>query len=405
MVGSNQSDFPYAAVLAVWLGWTFIIVPRMVMSPLLPIIEGDFMISHETAGWLMSGYLLPYGFMQVLAGVLSDRFGRRNFIITAVFLSSLAGCLVFFAQSFAQLLILRILAGLSAGMFFAPSTAYISAHTHARERGKAFGIIFVGGSLANVLVNLSTALGAAEILPWRLIFVLFSLPGLVFAPFMISVLRESELGHATRQDRSFQLGALLGVLRMRSVVFLLLFALVSNVWWWSFTTFAVTYFVKGRGLDIPEASFLMTLFFALGVFRNPSAGFLADRFGYYKPAIFSIAVDTLATFLIPRVATGFPVMGLLVLWGVLGEMSWISFNVFIAEVVPLRVAGAFFGLYNALGFFTGTAGPVLFGRVADIAGFGPFFDLAFVIQALSLLLALGVRERRPTASGQTPLNV
>jgi MFS family permease len=215
---------------------------------------------------------------------------------------------------------------------------------------------------------------------------------------MISVLREIEPGHATRQDRSFQLGALLGVLRMRPVVFLLLFALVSNIWWWSFTTFAVTYFVKGRGLGIPEASFLMTLFFALGVFRNPSAGFLADRFGYYKPAIFSIAVDTLATFLIPRVATGFPVMGLLVLWGVLGEMSWISFNVFIAEVVPSRVAGAFFGLYNALGFFTGTAGPVLFGRVADIAGFGPFFDLALVIQVLSLVLAFGVRESRGRAS-------
>jgi MFS family permease len=125
---------------------------------------------------------------------------------------------------------------------------------------------------------------------------------------------------------------------------------------------------------------------------------LADRFGYYKPAIFSIAVDTLATFLIPRVATGFPVMGLLVLWGVLGEMSWISFNVFIAEVVPSRVAGAFFGLYNALGFFTGTAGPVLFGRVADIAGFGPFFDLALVIQVLSLVLAFGVRESRGRAS-------
>jgi len=393
VTGSNRAVFPYVPVIAVWLGWTFIILPRMVMSPLVPVIEGEFRISHETAGWLMSGYLLPYGLMQILAGMLSDRIGRKKFIVAAVILSSLSGCLVFAAQSFAQLLVLRVLAGLSAGMFFAPSTAYVSALTDPRHRGRAFGIIFIGGSLANILVNFSTALGAADILPWRLIFVLFSIPGLVFGPLMIYLLTESHSGPESKDRSSFHLDIFVATLKRRSIVFLLLFALISNVWWWSFSTFAVTYFVKGRGLGIPEASLLMALFFALGVLHNPLAGFLTDRLGYYKPALFSIAIDTLATFLIPRMSLGFPMLVVFVLWGILGEMSWIAFNVFIAEAVPTRVIGFFFGLYNALGFFTGTVGPVLFGRVADVAGFGPFFDLALAIQVVSLICAFGVRER------------
>ena len=82
------------------------------VAPLLVDLSREFRISVGTAGLLAAASAVPQALASPFAGLLSDRFGRRPMIVTAltaVGALTLAGAA---APSFMALLVLRLLAGL-----------------------------------------------------------------------------------------------------------------------------------------------------------------------------------------------------------------------------------------------------------------------------------------------------
>ena len=55
-----------------------------VVAPLLPAIATDFETSIARAGYVVSGYLLPYGLFQLAYGPLADRFGKVRVSVYAM---------------------------------------------------------------------------------------------------------------------------------------------------------------------------------------------------------------------------------------------------------------------------------------------------------------------------------
>ncbi len=47
-----------------------------VVAPLLPTLAAELGVSLSQSGWLVSAYLLPYGFCQLMFGPLADRYGK-----------------------------------------------------------------------------------------------------------------------------------------------------------------------------------------------------------------------------------------------------------------------------------------------------------------------------------------
>jgi MFS family permease len=80
-------------------GWICNYIVRMAFSPLLEPVMAEFGLSHAEGGLLFSVFFYGYVAMQVPAGLLGDRFGRKRVLVlgilnTVAFSSSLVAPVV-----------------------------------------------------------------------------------------------------------------------------------------------------------------------------------------------------------------------------------------------------------------------------------------------------------------------
>jgi len=134
-----------------------------IVLPLLPLYADRFGASGTQVGLLITVYSVAQFFLAPLWGRLSDRFGRRPFLILGL-LGSAASYLVFaYAGSLAVLFLSRIMAGIG-GATVPVAQAYISDITPPERRagnlgliGAAFGLGFIfGPALGGVLAPISS---------------------------------------------------------------------------------------------------------------------------------------------------------------------------------------------------------------------------------------------------------
>ncbi|MFQ6076441.1 MAG: MFS transporter [Candidatus Bathyarchaeia archaeon] len=387
----SKGGFPYRVVATVWFGWLSIMLPRMIITPLIPTIKEDYGLTNAQAGLLMTGYLYPYSSMQIPAGTLCDRFGTKRLIILALKGSSSMALMIWLTRGFPEMLTFRVLAGVLAGMWYAPSTTLLTLTVKEEDRGKALGMVFTGASLSDVIIYALVGLIGVERFDWHYYFLFCSLPGLLCALLVGTTTREPSLPSPVKEGVSGGRESVVEVLKERPVLSNIVFTIVIFLLTWSLRTFLPTYFVEHRLLSDSEASLLMIVYASTMILGGPLAGYLVDRLGYRLPALVSLAVLCIVILALPSVPMGLPTAAILILWGLAGGWSLTAFNVLLIETVPPRVRGTFLGIYNSASFMGAATGPYLLGYVADVAGFGSFFMAALVLCVLATLIAATIK--------------
>ncbi|MGH7264047.1 MAG: MFS transporter, partial [Candidatus Rokuibacteriota bacterium] len=113
---------PWQSYHTVWallvFGWVANYMIRMALSPLLEPVMAEFGLTHAQAGFLFSVFFYGYVAMQVPAGLLGDRFGRKRVLVTGVLLVAAAALLTGLGRSLAVLGLARLVTGLAQGMYF-----------------------------------------------------------------------------------------------------------------------------------------------------------------------------------------------------------------------------------------------------------------------------------------------
>ncbi|MBI1892838.1 MAG: MFS transporter, partial [Candidatus Rokubacteria bacterium] len=171
---------PWQAYHTVWallvFGWIANYMVRMAFSPLLEPIMAEFRLSHAEAGFLFSVFFYGYIAMQIPAGLLGDRFGRKRVLIAGILLVALSTLMTGLARTLLVVAVARLVTGLAQGMYFANDRPIIAAATPRDRLAAGQGVSFSGLGLGNALgVIVGGALG--EIMPWRGVFlVLMVLP-------------------------------------------------------------------------------------------------------------------------------------------------------------------------------------------------------------------------------------
>jgi DHA1 family bicyclomycin/chloramphenicol resistance-like MFS transporter len=85
------------------------------MLPALPLIGRDFGVSNANQlQWIITAYLIGSGLGQLLYGPMSDRFGRRPILLTALCLYVVLSLLTSLAPGLRPLIALRVFQGISA---------------------------------------------------------------------------------------------------------------------------------------------------------------------------------------------------------------------------------------------------------------------------------------------------
>ena len=115
-----------------------------VVSPLLPFISEAYYVSPETTGWMVTVFAVTYAFSAPLFGWLSDKKGRRTFIMFGLLLFAISNTLTAFAPSFLWLIVSRILAGFSVAAITPLIYAIIGDIAPSNKKGTWLSIVVSG---------------------------------------------------------------------------------------------------------------------------------------------------------------------------------------------------------------------------------------------------------------------
>src|SRR4051812_6602203 len=140
-----------------------------VVAPLLPSIATEFHISVATAGYLVSGYLLPYGLFQLAYGPLADRFGKVRVSAYAMVAFSVGTALCGVFSSFAGVLLARAFTGAAAAALIPLTIAYIGEVVPYSRRQASLAMLMASSGAAQAF---STSAGGlvAVVVSWRDVF-------------------------------------------------------------------------------------------------------------------------------------------------------------------------------------------------------------------------------------------
>lgn len=61
-----------------FLGWVAIYAGRTVLNPIMPMIQTEFGLSKTELGMISSLFFLAYTTLQIPAGILGDKIGRKK---------------------------------------------------------------------------------------------------------------------------------------------------------------------------------------------------------------------------------------------------------------------------------------------------------------------------------------
>ena len=86
-----------------------------IILPVLPEIAASFSLSVAGIGFALVSFTLAEAAMTPVAGILSDRFGRKAVLLPALLVFAMGGVLGVFARTWEEFILCRILQGLGAG--------------------------------------------------------------------------------------------------------------------------------------------------------------------------------------------------------------------------------------------------------------------------------------------------
>jgi len=111
-----------------------------ILSPLLPSLAEALGATGFWVGMIFSGYAISRAIIMPIMGGLSDKYGRRIFIVSGLLILAVISLLYLPAHTEYTLTAVRLLHGLAAGMIIPVAMAYAGEVAQEGKEGKTMGI-------------------------------------------------------------------------------------------------------------------------------------------------------------------------------------------------------------------------------------------------------------------------
>jgi MFS family permease len=387
-------------------GWVTNYMVRSSLSPLLIPILQEFKLSYAQGGILATAFFYAYTFMQLPAGHLGDRLGRKVVLVFCTSWWGLMSLMTGLAHSFTSLFIFRFLTGFGEGAYFSNDRPIISAYTPEKKRGIGQGVSFIGLGIG-MFIGVSLAGWISDHWGWRSVFILYAFPSFC-ASFLIYRLVEEPPRTEKKDDDGFKDEVENKGKPSYSLIFknrdlwLLYLGGISGIYaLWVVGTWAPAMFKEMGVKTLAQSSFYSSL---LGISAIPGlaiTGLISDRLarkGKGRKGLIAIEFFfiSLCMFLLGRgLKTGMNIylfiffffMAGFFIWG-----HWAAFYALLPDIVPYEILGTAYGLTNTIHFTGSLIAPWVTGWVKDVtASFSWGLYLSAIFCILGGILILAVR--------------
>lgn len=370
-----------------------------IMLPGLQQIGASLGVENENhRQYVITAYLIGFGFAQLIYGPLSDRFGRRRPLLAGLAIYVVAGLAIVVTPSFGLLLALRVIQGMGSAAMRVITVSIVRDIFGGRQMAEAMSLIMMVFMIAPVV---APATGQAVMLVgnWHLIFVFISTVAIVNGIWAYLRLPETL---DPRDVRSLKLGTILEGFRIVLTNRLALCYTIASTFifgaLFGFINSAQQVYVGiyGLGLWFPLAFAGVAAFMSLSSFLNSR---LVGRFGMRKLSHGALVgfMTVNAIWLICQIVWNgpmpFPLFFTLFAFAMF-QFGWIGSNFNSLAMEPLgHVAGT---ASSVLGFM-GTVGGAVIGATIGQAFDGtalPMIGGFFLVSLMGLVFVLIAEKGR-----------
>ena len=368
---------------------------QMGKTPLLPIFAVTLGASDALLGFIVSVSTLTGMFLKPLIGALSDRWGRRTWLLAGTAFFALMPLTYQFVDTPSQLFAVRLIHGMATAIYGPVTLAYVAELSSSRvaERLGWFG------SARNAGYVIGPA-AAGLMLVWMSPVTVFTVVGLLSALAFLPVLLLGEARRARERDQTPLFSgvgrSLLGGMRTPAVW--ATGAMEASVY---IPLYAIKVFVPVYALAAGANIALVGTFFSVQAFAQmvltPVGGRVADRFGYVVSfgtgtAVLGVTLAYLAT-----VDSSVGFLAPAVLIGVAQAMILPAATAWLATSIDHGRLGASLGLVGTMRNAGKVTGPVMAGFLIAWLGYAATFHimgigLVFVSASIWTRGALRVRQ-------------
>ncbi len=166
---ARRGTLKWVIAITAALGAILEIIDTSIVNVAMPEIQGNLGATLSEAGWVSTGYACANVVMIPLAAWLSDRFGRRRYLLFSLVGFTLSSVLCGLASNLGMLVLARVLQGLCGGGLLAKAQSILF-ETFPREEQPAAQAIFGVGVIAGPALGPVLGGYLTDTLGWRWIF-------------------------------------------------------------------------------------------------------------------------------------------------------------------------------------------------------------------------------------------
>jgi ACS family sodium-dependent inorganic phosphate cotransporter len=380
----------YNVVLLSTLAVFVCYIDRVNISVAIIPMAADLDWGMQTQGMVLSSFFVGYLLLQIVGGLLADRFGGKVVLGVGVLLWSLFTILTPPAASIGLGLLLatRILMGMGEAVTFPSIYSLYSRWVPITERSRAVGLANSGIPLGTIFALIVTPM-IVQAWGWQWAFYLFGLVGVVwFVVWQLMVTRSPELDErVTEAEREIikagansdpvEAGPPIREFLKSMPVWAIIVAHFCNNWsLYVLLSWLPTFINKGLGVDYASVGWVtMIPHVASFIFLNV-AGSIADRLvrsgmdvGKVRKLMQTIGFGGLSTALliVGEVESVWLAITIMTIGNALGAFVVGGFVVNHMDIAP-KYAGTLMGITNTAGTIPGIIGVFVSGLILELTG-------------------------------------
>lgn len=388
----------WVTVFLFWLGWIFMYADRTVLNPVMGELEKEFGLSGTQLGLLNSVFYFSYALLQVPAGVLGDKIGKKKVLIPGFLLFGAFTAVTGWAKSWSTLLFARMVTGAGEGTYYGPQYGLSSEQIPKKYRSLGSAIINSGMAFGIALgLMASSWLVYDKGYSWRTPFFAMAIPTLLTGLAIWLFVKEKKRQPADTSAAALPKSKFSDLFKNRNLLLVYLMVFCSLFGFFVILTWLPYYLQSERGIPGSETGFISSLVAWISIPGALLFSSLSDRLGKRKPLILllvPVAIVSMLSIVWMPSMTG--VIVALCVYGLVGKLALDPVLVaLVADSVDERNYSSAFGLFNFIGMSSSILAPVIAGAARDMTGsLASSFYVSAALLAVGLVGMLFLKEKK-----------
>lgn len=368
---SGRLSYRGSVLLFVSIGWFMFNSGRLLLPPLAVPIQDTLAIGDAGFGFAITVLWGSYALLQFPGGISADTIGYRTVLVGSLAIIGPAFAVLAFAGHYWVFLIVLGVVGAGGSYFYIVSRT-LPAELYGDGKGRAIGLVTAAGNASGVLAPLAAT--AIIAFSWRAPFAVIGI-GLLAVAVVCHLFVRGEYAFELPDVRGATKGAASEITKRGMPMMLVSYSAFAIAWQGS-TAFIPLYFYRTKGFDLGTANAALALFFLMGVFVKPAAGWISDTIGRRTVSSGTLLGAGVSLALLALVFDSrLGVLAAVVAYGA----TLLSFSpvmqAYLIEIFDDDKNASSFGLARTLYVLVGSTGPTLVGIGSETIGFTPTFAL------------------------------